>query len=281
MKSIYETFKKSVYNPSFYQSAPTESFGAILGYYSKVALILSAAMTIVLGAVLIPIGVKFVKERAGDLVRTYYPADLVVHIEKGEATANVPMPYIIPVKQLTGVTPAADVLQNMVVIDTAHDFEKKTFEDYKTYTLLTKSEIVTQSDNGQITIQNLRGMPTSTMSQEVLLSWIENIKSSLWIIVLVGIVATFIIFTCGYLLYLIPLILFAFVPFFVAWLKKTPLSYGASYKMSMYAIIPALALKTALNLLGVFFLPPYFTLLVFMLVITINMREVDQPKLFN
>ena len=51
--------------------------------------------------------------------------------------------------------------------------------------------------------------------------------------------------------------------------------------MSLYAIIPALALKTLINIFGVFSMPAYFTLLVFMLVVAINMQETEQPKLFN
>lgn len=281
MKTIFETFKKSIYGPAFYQSAGREPFGNIFRYYAKVALVLSAVMTIALGVLIIPVSVIFMRSRAGDLVRTYYPKDLVVHVEKGEASANVPMPYIIPVKQMTGTAPAVDALQNMLVIDTTHDFEKKTFDGYKTYALLTKTEIVTQSDKGQITIQELRGTPATTISQEVLLSWVGKIRDSLGLIATFGVIAMFMIFSAGYLLYLVPLLLFALVPFVIAWIKKTPLSYGEAYKMSMYAIIPALVLKTLFNLVGVFFLPSYFTLLVFMLIIALNMREVDQPKLFN
>ena len=169
----------------------------------------------------------------------------------------------------------------MIVIDTARNFEKSVFQEHKTYALLTKTEIVTQSDNGQITIQDLRGAPTTTINQEVLLGWVEKIRNSIGLIVSLGLIATFIVLVLGYLVYLVPLLLFAFVPFFIAWLKKTSLSYEVAYKMSLYAIVPALALKTLFNLMGVFFLPPYFTLLVFMLIIAINMREVEQPKLFN
>lgn len=281
MKTIIETLKNSVYNPSFYQSATKEPIRTIISYYSKATLILTAAMTLVLGVILIPQGIVFVKERAPSLINTYYPTGLIVHIEKGLATANVPMPYIIPVKQMTGVAPVVDAVQNMIVIDTTRDFEKKTFDNYKTYALLTRTEIVTQSDKGQITIQDLRGAPTTTISQEVLLSWVKKISNSLLVIVFLGVIITFIIIAFGYLIYLIPLLLFAFVPFVIAWLKKTPISYIEAYKISLYAIIPALVLKTLINLMGVFFMPPYFTLLVFMLIIAVNMREEEAPTLFE
>lgn len=281
MKTIFETFKKSIYDPAFYRSAGKEPFWDIFHYYAKVILILSAVMTVVLGLLLIPVGVSFVKDHAPDLIKTYYPAGLVVHIEKGEATANVKMPYIIPVKQMLGITPPADALQNMFVIDTTRDFDKKIFQDYKTYALLTKTDLVTQNDRGQTTIQSLRTTPIMTMSQEVLLGWVEKIRGALGYIVFFGIVATFVILMLGYLGYLVLLLIFALVPLVIAWLKKTPLSYREAYKMSMYAILPALALKTIINLMGVLFIPSYFTLLVFMLIIALNMREVNQPKLFN
>jgi len=60
-----------------------------------------------------------------------------------------------------------------------------------------------------------------------------------------------------------------------------PLSYGGAYRISLYAIVPALALKTLINILGVFFIPAYFTLLVFMLIVAINMKESEEPTLFE
>ena len=169
----------------------------------------------------------------------------------------------------------------MLAIDTKHDFEKRKFEEYKTIALLTKTEIVTRSDKGQITIQELRRMPMTTISQDFLLSWVEKVRGKLVYIILGGVVAAFIVVALGYMVYLIPLLLFALIPFFIAYLKKMPLSYGGAYKISLYAIVPALAGKTLLNLVGVFFLPSYFTLLVFMLIVALNMKEAVQPKLFD
>lgn len=279
--TILETFKKSIYDPSFYQTVASEPLGSIFRYYLKVTLVLSVVMTIGLGILLVPAGVSFLKERAPEMVRSYYPAELVVTIEKGEVAINMPEPYIINGKGDTLVALKEQGLENLLVIDTQHEFEKKKFEEYKTIALLTKTEIVTRSDNGQITIQELRRVPRTAISQEFLLSWVEKVRAKLGYIILGGVLVTFIVVVLGYLTYLVPLLLFALIPFFIAWLKKTPLSYGGAYRMSLYAIVPALALKTLLNLFGIFFLPSYFTLLVFMLIIALNIREAEQPKLFE
>ena len=281
MKTIFETFKKSVHDPVFYQNIASAPFGDAFRYYIRFVLVLSVAMTIVLSAFLVPQGVTFVKTRAPDLVKTYYPKELSVHIEKGFASANVAMPYFVSIKSVTGEVATTTTMQKMLVIDTTQDFDKKIFEEYKTYALLTSTDVITRNDNGQITIQSLRVAPTTTISQEVLLSWVGNVQNYLWGIVLVGIIGTFVIVTFGYLMYLVPLLLFALIPKVIAYIKKEPLSYASAYKISMYAILPALALKTLLNLVGVFFLPSYFTLLVFMLVVAVNMRETKEPTLFE
>lgn len=279
MKTIFETFKKSIYNPAFYKKVEETTFSEVITYYAKFTLFLTVVMVVVLSAFIIPRGVVFVKERAPYLVHSYYPQELTVTLEKGVASANVEMPYFIPLKELSkDKTPTAT--KNMLVVDTTKEFDKATFEEYSTYALLTRTDIVTKDPDGAITIQPLRGVST-TIDQEVLMSWVMFIQNSLWWISIFGIVVSIILIFSGYLLYLIPIIIFALIPKLVAYLKKTKISHATAYKISLYAIVPALALKTLLNILGVFYLPAYFTLLVFALIIVINMREMEQPTLFE
>ncbi len=282
MKNLYKTFKKAVYNPAFYQKTPDSSFADAFRFYFKSTLIFSAVMTIALGIFFIPIGLAFINDKAPGLVRTYFPADLTVNVEKGQASANVAMPYFVPIRTTDGATSTIGTMQNILVVDTTHDFDKKTFADYKTYILITKNDIVTSNDGGQINIQSLRGAPFHTLSQAVLLSWVATIQHSFALIAVVAVIVMYILLMLGYLIYLGVLFIFALIPLLIGWIKKIPLSYGGAYKMSLYAIVPALALKTALNLIGVFFLPSYLTFLVFILVITLNMRnEEEEPKLFE
>lgn len=277
MKNLFETLKKSIYNPAFYQQAAQESFGNAFRYYRKCTVLLSVVLTIVFGAVLTPAGILFVK-KAPELVKNYFPQELAIHFEKGEASTDVPMPYFVPAQKV--MQPTAEK-QNLLAIDTTKEFDKKTFEEYKTYALLTKTDFVTSNDKGQITIQPLRGVPTFTVSQELLFSWVERIRQSIGLIVVLCVLVAFIIFSLGYLFYLVLLLVFALVPFLIAWIKKTPLSYGSAYKMSLYAIVPALVVKTALNLVGLLFLPSYLTFLLFVLIIALNMRDAEQKTLFE
>lgn len=291
MKTIFETFKQGIYNPVFYRNAPTAPLSDVLRYYVKISLILSFAMTIMLGALLAPQGVSFVKNHAATLVKSYFPTELVVYVKNGEVSANVPQPYIVVAHGGAQGVLKEQGIENMLVVDTETDFNQSRAEDgnllipkfkeYKTFALLTKTDIITQGDNGKITVQSLRTFPDSTINQELLLTWVEKIHSNIAYVVLWGLLVTLVVLFFGYLNYLLILLVFALIPLSLARLKNLSLSYAGAYKMSLYAIVPALALKSLINVMGVFFLPAYFTLLVFMLIISLNMREQEQPKLFD
>jgi len=217
MKTIFETFKKSIYNPVFYQNAVTTPLSDIVRYYIKFSLLLSVAMTVYLGVALVPQGIRFVKEHAPELVKSYFPAELTINIEKGIASVNVKEPYIILGKNGSQAVLKEQGLESMLVIDTKNEFNKNKFDEYKTFALLTKTEIVTRSNNGQITIQDLRAAPDASINQEWLLSWVEKTKDSLGTIVFVGIIGTFIAMLFGYLKYFIVLLLFALIPRLIAY----------------------------------------------------------------
>lgn len=281
MKTFFETFTKTIYNPVFYRSIAEAPLKEALVFYVKVALFLATVMTIIFTIVLVPQGIRFVKERAPVLVKQYYPEQLVVKIDKGEVSVNVPEPYIVSNKAEMPQTLNEKPVKNLIVIDTRGDFESSKFNEYDTFALLTKHEFATRDDNGKTTIQNLSGFPSVVIDQTTLLSWGEKIVSSLTLFIPLGIILTLFLLFMGFAIYIIPLLLFALIPYLIAKLKKISLTYSGAYKMSLYAVVPALALKALLNISGFIFIPAYFTLLIFILVITLNMREVEQPKLFE
>lgn len=281
MKTIFETFKKSLYNPEFYRAAADANIGDILRYYTKAIFALALFATAVFAVILVPQGVRFVRDVAPSLVREQYPAELTIHIEKGVASTNVAEPYVVAGKNGTREVLKKDGIENLLVIDTTQDFNIKAFEDHKTLILLTKSQVITRSTAGRATIQDLRGVSDANIDQATLLGWVEKIRTALVYIVPMGIFATLVILFFGYVVYLAPLFLFALIPFFLAKIRKMPLTYGGAYKMSIYAVVPGLVLKTLLNISGFFFVPVYLSLLIFMLVIFINVRKVEQPTLFE
>lgn len=265
----------------FYREVAQAPLGNAFRYYLCLSAVLALFSTIVFSIILVPQGVRFMRDVAPSLVVEHYPVELVMNIDKGEASVNVSQPYVIAGKGDARVFLQDLGLENMLVIDTTKDFNKKTFEEYKTLALLTKTDIITRNDQGQTTIQSLQGLPKTIIDQTTLLGWVEKMRAMLVYVMPIGILATFIVLFMGYVIYLIPLLLFALIPLLLAWIKKMPLTYGEAYRMSLYAIVPGLVLKTLLNVSGFFFVPAALSLLVFALVIFLNMREPKQPTLFN
>lgn len=282
MKSILETFKKSLYSPAFYRAVAEAPFGDAFRYYIKTAFILAVFMTIALAVFLSPHLIRFIKDEAPVLVKKYYADELVVTIKNGEVSVNVAEPYIIPARDgaKDALKSAMSPVENILVIDTKNDFNREQFERYQTLILLTKSEIVTEG-NGQITIQDIGKVPDMVIDQSLVLSEIAGVANSLYTFIPVGVVLAFIGLFFGFTMYLVPVLLFALIPFLLAWIKRTPLTYAGAYKMSLHAVVPGLVLKTLLNSVGVFSVPGYLVFLIFLLIISLNMREVEQPKLFN
>ncbi len=95
---MFETFKKSIHNPSFYEGLREISMGSAVRYYLKSTLLLSFLMTVFLGVTLVPQGILFVKKYAPEIATTYFPKELTITLEKGEARVNVPEPYFIGVE---------------------------------------------------------------------------------------------------------------------------------------------------------------------------------------
>lgn len=273
MKGIFEIFKKSLYNPEFYREVSKGSFKDAFHYYVKITALFALVLTAALSINLIPQGVRFLREQAPLLIKEHYPQGLVVTIEKGQAHTNVAEPYIVSKKDGPSKIFEGSDFENLIVIDTQNNFNKDTFDKYKTFALLTKTELITKDTRNKTTIQDLRGIPDVVVSQENLVSLILKARGMLVYFIPTGIMAVIIALFTGYLIYLVPLLLFALIPYLFAWVKNTPLSYADAYKMSIYAGVPGLALKTLLNMSGFFFVPAYLSFLVFGLVVILNMRE--------
>jgi len=281
MKSVFKTFHTSFYNPAFYSSVADLPLKDALRYYIRLGLILSFVTTVALGLLLAPRGVRFVKEDAPVLVMEYYPAELAIQVKDGEASTNVTEPYIIPARGAMKTVFAEKNLENVLVIDTKNERTPTTFESYKTFVLLTKHEIVTRGDYEQGIPQKLPPTGEYTIDQETLLVWVRNIQTSLIYIVPLGILMTFGVVFVSYLGYLLLLFLFAGIVFFLAKIRHMALSYAGAYKISLYAVVPGLVLKSALNASGIFSVPAYLTLLVFLLIVFLNVRAPEQRNLFD
>lgn len=277
MKNTFKIFKKSLSSASLYREASEAPLRNGIRYYVKAIFILSLFATFAFGVFSVPQGVRFMKEEAPLLVQEKYPAGLEVTIKNGEAFTNRASSTIIAgEKTILSTLFKNDAVENILVIDTERDYDSEVFDAYHTFALLTKHNIVLRGAEGRVTVQPLRGMPEMTITETTLVSFIEKLNNSIVLLAVLFLVVVFCLLFFGYLIYLVPLMLFAFIPWLLAWMKNVPLTYRGAYKMSVYAVVPGLAFKTLFNIGGVLLVPAYFSLLIFMLVIFLVMKKLAQ-----
>ncbi len=277
MKNTFEIFKKSLSDVSLYRDASEAPLQNSIRYYLKVIFLLSLFATLIFGVLAVPQGVRFMKEEALLLVQEKYPSDLVVTFKNGEASTNSVSPSFIQGEKKTLSTLFKDdVIENIFVIDTEREYTREAFDSYNTFALLAKHDIVMRRTEGGVVVQSLRSFPEMTVASTTLVGFVKGVNDSIVFLVVLSLVIVFVLLLVGYLMYLVPLALFALIPFFLAWIKNIPLTYRGAYKMSVYAVVPGLVLKTVFNLGGVLAVPAYFPLLIFMLVIFLVMKRLEQ-----
>lgn len=277
MKNTFEIFKKSLSRASLYREASEEPFRKGLTYYLKVIFLLSLVATVGFAVLAVPQGIRFMKEEAVPLIQEKYPSDLKITIKNGEASTNNATTTVIRGEKKTlGTLFKDDVIENILVIDTGSEYTREAFDRYHTFALLAKHDIVMRRTEGDVVVQSLRSFPEMTVASTTLIGFVERVNDSIAFLAVLSLVIVFALLVAGYLMYLIPLALFALIPFFLAWIKNIPLTYRGAYKMSVYAVVPGLVLKTVFNLGGVLAVPAYFPLLIFMLVIFLVMKRLEQ-----
>src|ERR1022692_35529 len=111
---FFQTFRRSIYSPSFFAAAPRTSLGAALGYF----FVLIALLTVIkVGVIVLPglIGLTpQIQQGLQDLANSY-PSNLTISVRGGKVSSNVQEPYVIPIGA-NGDSSNPTIL-NLIVID--------------------------------------------------------------------------------------------------------------------------------------------------------------------
>lgn len=230
--NIFTKIKNSIYNKEYYKSTVlTESFGESIKYVIQVALVF-ALFASVFFAFLTPKILNSIKEMVSSVV-VDYPEDLVVSIKNGKASVNRPEPYFVKVrKSFMG----DGSIENMMVINTTESFDSLKFKEYKTFSLLTKNEIVVIEESGEIKI-----LPLSNFGNiEISKSWIIEkqdwlFKSLPWFMVGMFFLLYIGIFFLEFIVAMVTLLLYALMVWLILKIKKIDVSYGRAYQVAAHA----------------------------------------------
>lgn len=240
---FFSRIRRSIYNPLFYQDLANKPFSFSLAYFFLLIAFLVLLITIWFSFSSVPQVNAFLKN-LGPQVLSMYPDDLVITIEDGEASTNVPEPYAMKMQDFFGPQAreelAKRVKKNLLIIDTKHAFTIENFRAYNTYVLLTKENVIIADDKGQIRIQSLADMPNTVINKSLLEHLINRITPSIAFAPFLVIMGTFIGLFFFYSVNLLYLFFGALIVWAIAKIRKLSIGYKKSYQIALHAITPSL-----------------------------------------
>lgn len=242
---FFNTVKNSIYSPVFYKEIPKSSFWRAYGYFSLLILIFAIIRTIIFTPTVFNFRdmLKVWVEQGA----SYYPEELEVTLENGQARSNVKEPYFIPVPggaQMFEDKP----LSNLIVIDTVTPFSASAFNKYDTLVWLSK-DAVFYKNNNEIRAADLTQIKDPiTINKKLVNDFVAMVVP--WF-VYVGPVLIALVFVGLYIFYnstLFYLLILSLGILLLSRIFKWGLSYGQSYKVGIYAITAGIFVNTGFSI---------------------------------
>lgn len=243
MKNFFEAFKSSFYSPEFYKKISERSFKSTFGYFFLFILLLTIIRAVSLYNPLVNEAPKALKKSVEELVNCY-PNNLDVNISKGEASTSAKQPYFLSCDKSKPASQSA-----FLVIDTNTPFPKEKFDEYKTPMYLTKNAFVAKKNDLETNTYSLEKVRDLKINKNE----INNVYQkalSYFIYIGPGLLSVVSIFIyIGYISRLLYLLVFTLLIFLISNYMKRNFSYLQIYKISIFAIMPALSIELLLNLI--------------------------------
>lgn len=253
--SFFRTIKSTFWDPAFYRLKAGEHQGAF-AYYFKLALLLSVVLTVLFCV--------FAGPRINEVLRTlpsaiteYYPDDLEVTLDNGTVSINKPQPYALPFPDELRNEDGGGEPRNLVVFDTEAPFNVEAFKNHNTFVLVTRDAFVIEDQNG-IKVTPLSELAcdgdkpcTYTLTEEKLKGYLAKAAPlSVYVLPMLA-VGMLLVLVIIYAFGLLGLLLAALIAFLLLKLPGLPrLRFGAVYRLSLYAVTPALLITTLVSALN-------------------------------
>jgi hypothetical protein len=273
MKSLGRFFidwKETFYGPSLYASIPSErSLGGAVGFLFLVSFITVIAGG---GATFLDIGSALAKFAQSNAIEEMYPADLVVTIKDGVATTNVKEPYLIPLKEnLQNVPP----YENLLAIDTRADATLSELGSYKAFATLAHDHLIVAGKASEQRIMSLASVKDFTLDKAFVLEASAPFMKFFSVAAIPLVMLLLMILALMTFVYhLLASLIGALLVIVAGKIRKTPLGYGAAYKIALFASAPIMTLATALSFAHIA-LPGLASVCLFVVVVLINLQPVQ------
>lgn len=212
MKHFFHTIKNSVGSREWYHHVIKDEKPIGFLYIFLLKGIVSIVVTLFLSAAFFSAFPVVVKE-----IKSSYPKDLEIKIEKGRLSTNKDNPYFLFNKE--------------VVIDTDANTDIATFRQYKVRALVTATDIISEKRNGAIEIIPVKSFPSVTINQKNIDFLIDLFASFKWMVPIFLLIGTWLFGTLG--IYLATLV-YALVVWGVLKLMGHTTSYRNAYSVALY-----------------------------------------------
>lgn len=270
--NFLKKIKNSIYGPGYYQEVTGKPLSYSLKYFFLLSVIVAFIYMFSFVFQAWPIFGTFAKTTESYISNTY-PDNLVIKIEKGQVSTNMPEPILFPLPK--GVN---EKIENLIVIDTNTQPSPEEFDRYKTTVLITKDYLASRESSGKITLNPLKQISDLTVDKSELTSFLKKVKP--WIAVAFPVITVFVL-VFGYvfiLLKLVYLFLAALLIWLVAKLKKTGLGYQKSYQMGVHLItFPLLFFSLPIPHINI----PFLFTIVLLILAVINIKKPGNENLIS
>ena len=258
---------QSIYSPSFYKSLRKQSLSQAIKYFVLLCLVLSALFSV---ALIIP----FINELKAFFysVKTEYPQNLEVQVNKGIVKTNVKEPYTIA---LPG---QSEELKNLAVIDTKTPFSLDKFDKYGAYIWVTKDSLFVRQHPGDVRAVSLKEVDNFKVNKSVVSNLVDKVSSFMPLIGLVAFVFILIVWYILTLFNFVKVFLVALVIWLLSKMMPERLTYKQSYAIGLYTITAGLLLSTLLLLIAPTLRLPFSMTLLAMIIFILNFKSDFKKK---
>jgi len=242
--NIFIQIKNSIYNKEYYKNTIfNESLGDSIKYLAKLSLLL-ALIGVMIFSFTMPNLMKEVRDFVSS-VATEYPEDLIISLNKGEISINQPEPYFMSTPNELLNQENIVFKDNLIVIDTINNYNLETFNEYSTFFLLAKKELITIKKGGGIEVLPLVKYKDIEINKSFIMEK-ESVFFSKYL-PLINIFIFPLIYLAMFIGYFVGSLIisfwFALLVLMISKIKKINLSYRKSYQYALHAITIILILS--------------------------------------
>ena len=248
MKNFIKTIRSSVYDPHFYKSLEAKKTSSAFSYFIKLNIIVALIFSLGISLAFVPLALIVTNEANMNKVTQFFPQELEIQINKGQAYSNISGPYSIPINsKMIGDKQGKFENKKLITIDTTNDFSLDRFESSNSIAYLSKDYLAYVEKNGQINIQPLKGLWDMTISRTSINSWISSVIPYIRALIPLAIVGLILMsFASVFIGNIIFTLIASLIVFTIESIRKNKIEFNLIFKRALHVVTAVILLDLVL-----------------------------------